>query len=276
MGTSGSSTGSPSGTPLVPPWVSDPDIVDNPQNTSDDSSGDRDELDQEPNTPIAPPARFRGARIYFGNYGKSGDESSLRRGLGHYVRTGYGGKTTASRRLKGTAQTAGSIFNTLSAIASNDPSLSGTALDTNVLVNKTAKQIVGAIVSTIKPADGTQDTESSRVATNDAFSELLDKYPNADLLDLSMEQRLDVMEFFIGNDIFNRVWLDVGKAIQDKSPSAGVALQRLKDMKQYIKSEISRIFREEQATHTQWDSETVQGFICDVIAKTLNVFEDYL
>ncbi len=281
MGTSGSSTGSPSGTPLVPPWVSDPSIIDDPENTPADSTGDNDEIDQEPNThvlpsPLAPAARFRGARLNFGNYGKSGDERSLRRGLGHYIRTGYGGTTSATKRFSGTARTASTIFNTLSALATNAPSLAGTTLDPGILEGRTARQIVGAIIASIRPSDGTQDTESSRVATNNAFSDLLNKYPEADLLDLSLEQRLNVMEFFIGYDIFNRVCLDVENTIKNKSPNASVAQQRLKDMKQYIKSEIARVFRDEQATHTQWDSKTVQGFVRDVITKTLKVFEDYL
>jgi len=281
MGTSGSSTGSPSGTPLIPPWVSDPDIVDNPETTPTDSSGDTDDVDQNQNpqvfpSEVAPAARFRGTRINFGSYAKSGDQKNLRRGLGHYVRTGYGGKESAIGRFKGTAHTAGAIFSTLSTLATQPDSFDGTALDTSILKDKTARQIVGTIISIIKPADGTQDTESSRNAANNAFSELLDKYPDADLFDLTIDQRLDVTDFFIGNDIFNRVWLDVGKSVQDNAPTAGIALQRLKDMKQYIKSEVARVFRDEKSTNTRWTAEAVQRLANDVIAKTISIFEDYL
>ncbi len=281
MGTCNSSTGSPSGTPMVPPWVSDPNIIYEPGNAPADSSGDNDSLDKEPSTqvipsPISPVARFKVARLNFGYYAKSGEEKYLRRGLGHYVRTGYGGTITASRRFSGTVRTAGLIFNTLSELESNAPSLSGTVIDPDILKHKTASQIVGAIIAAIKPSDGTQDTEASRDATKNAFSELLDKYPDADLLNLSIEQRLNVMEFFVGYDIYNRVCLDIEKTIKDKSSSASVALQRLKDMKQYIKSEVARVFREEQTGHTQWAPDVVQGFVRDIIFKTLKVFEDYL
>jgi hypothetical protein len=280
MGTSGSSSGSPSGTPLVPSWVSDPGEL---GDTGADPSiqGEIDAADDESSTQttpqqIAPKARFRSARLNLGQYSKSGENGYLKKGLGHYVRGGYGGASAATRRFGGTTRTAVGLFVALSGLADRAPSLSGTQLDPDVLRGHTAKQIVGAIVEAIKPADGTQDAEASRKASTDAFSELLDKYPDADLLNLTDEQRLDVMEYFIGNDVFNRVWLDVGPAIQDKASSAGMALQRMAEMQQYIKSEVARVFRQERNSEAKWTTNAVHKLIYKVISKTLGVFEDYL
>lgn len=277
MGTSGSSSGSPSGTPIVPPWVSDPGLIDEPASSPSDS----DTADQEPRTqpeasPIAPVARFRAARLSFGDYAKSGGDTDLRKGLKAFVGTGYGGSKTAARRFEGTTRTAGSLFNTLSAIADKAPTLKGTDLDPGLLKGKTARQIIGAIVDAVRPSDGTQDAEASKDAVNRAFSELFNKYPEVDLLNLSIEERFSVLEYFLGNDIYNRICLDVGKIIQAKAPSSSLAQQRLGEIKQYIKSEVARVFRDEQKRYSNWNSGKVRDFVSKVISKTLNVFEDYL
>lgn len=278
MGTSGSSSGSPSGTPLVPPWVENPgetgdsgEFPFEPDNAPD--STDQSAPPSQVATPVAPPSRFGSARRNVGQYASSGDISKLRRGLGQYVSSGYGGSSTATKRFSGTIRTAGRLYGALSSIASSDSSLSGTRLDPSVIQNRTARQVIGAIVEAARPSDGTQDAEATRKATTDAFSELYEKYPDADLLDLDENQRLDVMEFFIGNDIFNRVYLDLGMAIRDKASSAEVASQRMMEMRQYIKNEVARIFREEKRRQTHWNAASVSGLVRRVIAKTFQVFE---
>src|SRR6267142_3500034 len=105
MGTSQSSGGSPSGVPMVPPWV--PDLLpDLPKDENDETKpgqeavGDPAEsLPQNP-TPdpvvIAPPRRFAGSRLSFGRFVRTGSKDDMRRGLGRYVKTGYGGSRTAT------------------------------------------------------------------------------------------------------------------------------------------------------------------------------------
>ena len=46
-----------------------------------------------------------------------------------------------------------------------------------------------AIVEAVRPADGTQDAEANRAAIKDALSELLTMFPDADLLNLTEDQR---------------------------------------------------------------------------------------
>lgn len=105
MGTSQSSTGPGAGVALVPPWADDVP-QDNPLDPSADNTPD--EPDQ--NRPQeAPPARFRDTRRSLGSYARNGDSRDLRRALGHYVRSGYGGTATMTRRLGGTAATAGRL-----------------------------------------------------------------------------------------------------------------------------------------------------------------------
>ena len=78
---------------------------------------------------------------------------------------------------------------------------------------------MNAVVEAVRPVDGTQDAEADRNAIKDALSQLLDQFPNADMLDLDEDQRSFVVERFVAVDIFNRICLDIAKAVQDKARS---------------------------------------------------------
>src|SRR5437773_2350230 len=109
MGTSASSKGPAGGVPMVPPWVPDPvppnPPPDAPPGPAGDGSNDNQQgpdyaapqqapLSRPPTprlSPIAPAARFNGARRSLGDFARSGDSDDMRRGLRHYVRSGYGG-----------------------------------------------------------------------------------------------------------------------------------------------------------------------------------------
>jgi hypothetical protein len=96
-----------------------------------------------------------------------------------------------------------------------------------------------AVVEAVRPADGTQDAEAERASTRDALSELLTQFPDADLLSLSEKQRVLITERFVAIDVFRRIQLDVGKTIQDKAPTAGAGLARLKEVKDYVKETVA-------------------------------------
>ena len=83
-----------------------------------------------------------------------------------------------------------------------------------------------------------------RAAIRYALSELLGRFPDANLLDLSEDQRLFAIERYVALDVYSRFTLDVGKTVKDRAPSASAALSRLKDVKDYIKETISARFRD--------------------------------
>jgi hypothetical protein len=104
-----------------------------------------------------------------------------------------------------------------------------------------------ALVEAVRPINGTQDAESSRQAIRDALSELLTRFPEADLLNLSEDQRVFAIERYVAFDVYNRFRLDVGKAIQDNAPGVAAALARFKEVKDYIKQTVSAAFRQVRA-----------------------------
>lgn len=282
MGTSQSSNGSPPGTPMVPPWVPDIPLPDKP-NSGDgsDSRKDEDSPDQS-NKPtqskkpqIAPPARFGGARRNIGDYARSGDQSKMRKGLGKYVKKGYGGSKTATLRLGGTAQKASLLYNALSPTAENQYATESGPLHPNSLAGKTAYEVMDIIVETICPVDGTQDTEASRYSVKDALSEVLDQYPDADLNNLTEQQRDLALERFVAGDVFRRIDLDLGKNVRDNAPNYSAAASRLKEIRNYVRQTVSSSFKKIRSLGQVLSQKTVLGVVQNAIRETMEVFEGY-
>lgn len=275
MGTSASSRGAPSGVPLVPPWVAD--VA--PANGNDGNAGEQASNPQPavsvPPVPIAPRGRFGPARNRFGEYASSGSSDAMRRGLGHYIAKGLGGARTAARRFGGTASTAGTLYGALSSAAIGQPAAPGSPFDPALLAGRTAGEIMDAVVEAVRPTDGTQDTEASRLAIRQALSDLLNRFPDANLLNLLEDERVFAIERYIALDIFHRFCLDVGKTIQDKAPTVTLALRWLKEVKDYVKEAVSAAFRRVRAVGQSLNALRITQMARQVLSETFRVFEDF-
>lgn len=284
MGTSQSSNGPPSGVPMVPSWVPDPpdgelpfDNMPPPPDVENPVVLPNDSTTQFPPSPvpIAPTGRFGPARINLGKFARTGDSGSMRRAVGHYVRKGYGGSGTSVRRSGSTASTAGALYGALSAVADGRPPAPGSPLDPALLAGRSAQEIMNAVVEAVRPVDGTQDAEVGRAAICNALSELLDRYPDADLLNLSDEQRNFAVERYVALDVFRRFDLDLGKTIQEKAPSAASALSRLKQVRDYVKETVSAAFRKLRDAGRAITSRSIGQMVRDALRETFEVFEGY-
>jgi len=296
MGTSASSKGPGSGVPMVPPWVPaaaptppTPPLEEEGVNISAGAgavSGTSD-LDQSKSVtvplplvpliaPVAPPRRFNSARSNLGNFAHTGDTAAMRRGIGQYFRSGYGGGSRAVARFGGTASTANAIYGALSNFAAGHPAVPGSQLNPVLLAGRSAREVVDAVVEAVRPADGTQDAEAERASAKDALSELLTQFPDADLLSLSEEQRELVTERFVAIDVFRRVQLDLGKTIQDKAPTAAAGLARLKEVKDYVKETVASAFRKLKTAGTRITKGSVNQVVCAALLDAFAVFEGYM
>jgi len=293
MGTSASSKGPGSGVPMVPPWVPASAPPPPPEEEgvnlaagAEEDSGSP-ELDQSKSVavplpsapviaPVAPPRRFNSARRNLGNFAHTGDTAAMRRGVGQYFRSGYGGGSRAVARFGGTASTANAIYGALSNVAAGQPSGPGSPLDPALLAGRSAREVVDAVVEAVRPADGTQDAEAERASAKDALSELLTQFPDADLLSLSEEQRELVTERFVAIDVFRRVQLDLGKTIQDKAPTAAAGLARLKEVKDYVKETVAAAFRKLKTAGTRITKGSVNQVVRAALLDAFAVFEGYM
>jgi hypothetical protein len=268
MGTSQSSDGPGGGVPMVPSWTPPPpaeDLSEQPQATPT----------PPPLTPVplAPPARFRDARRALGDYARSGDRSALGRSVGHYVRTGYGGAGTAARRFGGTAATAAALGAVLA--RGTLPGTATTRVDAAVDAAPAARDIIQAIIEAVRPIDGTLDAEASRAAIGDALAELLERYPEADLLHLDADQRVLVIEQYTAIDVCRRFELDLGKTIAEKAPSASAALARGKEARDYIRQTVAASFRKLRDAGRALTGSRIGHVVRDALRDAFQVFEGY-
>lgn len=272
MGTSSSSDGPGAGVPMVPPWADDP-----PGNADGEESNGQNGNVDSPQTPVPPPiapnARFGGARKSIGLFAQSGSQTDMRRGVGRYVSKGYGGANTAARRFGGTARTAASLAGALSSQARD--ATGGTHIDIARTQGKSANEIMDVIVDAVRPINGTQDAEAARESVKEALSELLDKQPDADLLELDDKAREFVVESFVAADVFRRILLDIGKHIQDSAPNAATGLKRLRQVKDYVRETVKEAFSKLKLGGTTLVNENVANISKQALLATMQVFEAY-
>lgn len=265
MGTSKSSTGPGSGVLLVPPWVPGAELPTAPPAGGDDGNGD-----------LAPAGRFGPARTSLGRFARSGSSEDMRRGLGHYVRKGYGGAAAAARRMGGATGIAAELYDALSSAAAGRAVTPGSPFDPALLSSRSADEIMDALVEAVCSEKTTLDAEAERVAVRTAVSEVLNRYPEADLQDLSEDERLFAIERFLAHDVFNRFNLDVGKAIQDGAPSASAALSRLEDARDYVHQTVSVRFRDLRKAGEQLNAQRISEMAEQALRETFAVFEGYV
>ncbi len=160
-------------------------------------------------------------------------------------------------------------------LAGGQAAAPGSPLDPALLTGRSAREVMDAIVEAVRPADGTQDAEASRTAIKDALSEVLTVFPDADLLNLTEEQRETAIERFVAIDVYQRAMLDIGKAIQEKAPSATVAVSRLKEVKEYIKESVAAAFRKLRDVGQRVTAGRVGQFVRAALEEVFAVFEDY-
>lgn len=301
MGTSQNNDGPGKGRPFVPPWtpalppVPPPPVPPKPPEPPEDDSHedgppdpgkevpvDGDKVLDDPRpvpqapSPLAPPGRFTGARRGLGEYANNGDRGSLRKSLREYVRHGYGGAKTTTARFGGTVAIAGVFGNTLEAVADGGQQAGPGMLDPALWQGRTASEVMDALVEAVRPVDGTQDAEAERASIRGSLSDVLVRYPDADLLNLSAEQRAFAIERFTAMDVFHRYELDLGKTIQEKAKSASLAVRRLKEIKDYIKECVSASFRKIATSGARLTTGRITQVVTQALQDTFEVFEGYV
>jgi len=222
---------------------------------------------------LAPSGRFAGARRSFGDFAKSGDPNAMRRGLGHYVKKGYGGGGGAARRFGGTVASAGTLYGVLSTPAGTPTGAPGREFDPAVFAGRSAREIMDAIVESVRPVDGTQDAEASRKAIKTALSELLEVYPDANPLELNEDEKGFVIERFVAIDVYQRLCLDLGEHIQANAPTPKAAGARFKEIKAYIKEVVAQSFRKLKAAGEKLTTGRIKNVVSAALRNTFAVFE---
>lgn len=258
---------------MVPPWVPNPDSLPNGEENSDiDLEQDAQATDAEQT--VAPTRRFAGARRSLGSFARTADTPYLRRSLGNYVRKGYGGAATATSRHGGTIRIASTLYEILSPPSNKRP-IFITPLDRSLFEGKSAEEVINAIVETVCPIDGTLETEASRPSIKDALADLLDRFPDASLLEITDEQRIFTIERYVSMEVFRQFVLDIGTVIQEKASDPSTALARLREVQDYIRETVSASFRQLLQSAQRPSSSTISRIVQAALRDTFSIFEAY-
>jgi len=279
MGTSQSSKGPGAKVPLVPVWV--PSTGSLGDGAGEGVSGEGALEEETLNPPLnvegpeqilTPERGFSSAKRSLGKFAVTGDSSKMRQSLGHYVHTSYKGSNNAVNRHGGSIKNAISLYDVLSSATPTSIDSSSGSIDVE---GKSAREILNSIVEVVRPVDGTQDSEASRASVANALSELLERFPDADLLKLTQEERVFAVERYLTEDIFCRFNLDLGNVILEKALNPTEALSRLKEIRDYIRETVSASFRPHFSSGNQVTSSSIGRIIKSALKQTFEIFESY-
>jgi hypothetical protein len=198
----------------------------------------------------------------------------MRRGVGQFVRGGYGGGSTAARRFGGTSSSAVTLYNVLNTGGGGATAGPG-RIDRDLLAGQSADVVIDAVIEAVAPVDGTQDAEAARASIHDALSEVLVRFPEADLLNLTDEQREFSVVQFVAIDVFRRFDLDVGAHIRDRAPSAATGLARMREVRDYIRQTVAAAFRSLSQSGQRLSSGNVSRIVTQALRDALAIFEGY-
>lgn len=267
MGTSTSSNGPSGGVSFDPPWLAPEEGSDGNAPIPETESPDLPFTDIPPSPPpdnIAPRARYAPARKALNQYISSGDRDSLKGALGSYSRKGMGGASRLANRMTLSAQNganAVAFFNNIANDKSNENSL---WIKDLLDANSSQIDIFDKIAAKISPEVGGVDENSCRDSITQALIDLEESNSNFDITNLSSDDIQSFLCFFLSNEIFNRVIIDIGQSFE-RHFSVLEACERKEEMREYIFFEVEK----QVADHWESDSYITQTAITQVLRQII-------
>jgi len=218
MGTSGSSSGSGSDTPLVPSWLDGPNTGPLPggdgPDAPNDGAGDQGQPPSEKKPPIPPaaqPERFRGARTNFSRFAGSGgsDLKALRRAVRDYVRNGTGGSKNAVQRMGPSRAAASYALGVFRGIQRDGVQETLRRLNLENLSGRGVQEVFIGLTEVICRDGGSVDEAIARDAWLETIA-TLDQFGIDDLDTLSADQVKEVFLSFIAHTVEARLYQEIG------------------------------------------------------------------
>lgn len=250
MGTSTSSKGPGSKSPLVPSWAD-----------NDGQGPGNNQLEQ----------RFRGFRAALGHAASAGGGNDLKKALGHYAKSATGGKSNGARRFSSMIGAGGSLFDTLRSLQSGSDT---NFLNISDLQGEPVDVVIDKIINSIIDVNG--DSERIRAAMNEALAEALDGFSTFDFSKITDDIIVDMMINYLTQCIFEQIILD-SKTALDKAETPEKAEKLESSLLELIKTSVDLNFGNHLGqninTFTKQDIETIQK---NAIQDIWGEWEDYL
>lgn len=217
MGTSGSSKGPKSSSPLVPPGV-----------------------DDEPGKPLPQPEgqRFRGFRTEFGR-AAGGGTAALSSALGKYARDATYGSSVGPRRFGSAYQSGAVLADALRSLAGGGTAEAATGVDLSGLAGQPIHVAAQEIARALAP--DTIDADQITTAIQEAITEVL---PEAGVFDPALLTSDALVQIFV--EYFSRILFleitDVAGDAWNKAPDAQHATQTEADLLELIRVVVDKHF----------------------------------
>lgn len=219
MGTSGSSSGSGSNSPLVPSWLGGGDAgplpgSDGPPDGNADGTGEPGSGAGNQRPPIPPPGsgeRFRSARTNFSRFAGSGGSNgrALRRAVRDYARSGVGGSGNAVRRMAPSAAAASKALGVFRMLQRDGAQETLRRLNLESLAGRGVQDILIGLTEVVCRDGGPVDEAIARDAWLETIGDL-DKFGIDGFETLSNEQIKELYLSFIAHSIETRLYQEIG------------------------------------------------------------------
>lgn len=274
MGTSASSNGPGSGIPLDPAWLDDIDY--NGGDSFGEGQLDENSSDVSQDTlntlKVAPRGRFSSARRNMREYVRSGSSDSLRQSLGHYSRTGMGGAKALSHRMRASAKVGSNFYGAFRSLRDDPEFALGKVLSDLKAQGANAHQIISTIVGQVCPNGGSIDEVSLRNSATAALSEYLEEHPTVDFCRLSDDQMWELTGTYVGNEIFERVQMDIGQAFEKNDITVSERIIRMNNMRAFIQADVA--VQLNKIRETELKTVNIEKLIQRTIQATFEVYEE--
>jgi hypothetical protein len=287
VGTSTSSSGPGAGASLDPPWLDDlvPDAADaeslaSPSDespTAGDGSVEGGQAEPKGVVPtVAPPRRFASARRNLGAYIRSGDTAALARGIGHYSRTGMGGASAATSRMRASTSAGAGLVSFLQSARDGSDARIATWVQDLLARTPTSEDVADAIVQELAPPGGSADEESLRDSMALAISELILIQPDIELLHMSDTDTWTLLQLFLGHEVCNRLEFDIGQFFESSRLDPELGVKRELEMRDFVKNEVGVQLTTLRQKTSNPSKQQLDALVGDAVRMTFEVYEGVL
>lgn len=287
MGTSTSSSGPGTGVSLDPPWLeelvpaagagaSDASTASELLEPADDGADEMEGKPDEVKPAVAPPRRFSAARRSLGAFARSGDAGELARGIGHYSRTGMGGASAATSRMRASTSAGVGLVSFLQAARDGTDAPVARWVQNLLAGSPSSDDVADAIVQALAPPGGSADEESLRDSMALAISELIQLQPDVELLNMSDTDMWTILQLFLGHEVCNRLEFDIGQFFESSRLDPELGVKRELEMRDFVKNEVGvqlGALRQKTPNPTK---QQLDVLVQDAVRMTFEVYEGVL
>lgn len=248
MGTSTSSAGAGVNVPLTMPWedkLQSLPIGSGEVNITPETEEEK--VDQDGTAPsdanfdneLSPPRRYASARRELRKFATNSEQSNLKKAIGNFSKSGFGGAKKTSRKMKSSTRAATNLISMLLSLRDgNNTSLNNWA-EKILNKNPSAEELIDAIIYETTTSGGTVDEESIRDSMAFALSDLMNKDHEIDLFKMSDNNIWSLIELFLANEVKNKLIHEIGQLFEGSKNIPSESIKNINMMRKYLQSEIS-------------------------------------